>query len=42
METQVGVKINSEAWSTDELIISDDKKEELNKQAEEFLKFLDK
>lgn len=41
METQVGVSINPEAWSTDELIISEDKKEELKKQVEEFLKFLD-
>lgn len=42
METQVGVSINPEAWSTDELIISEDKKEELKKQVEEFFKFLDK
>lgn len=41
METQVGVSINPEAWATDELIISEDKKEELKKQVEEFLKFLD-
>ena len=41
METQVGVTINPEAWANNELTLSDDKKEELNKQAEEFLKFLD-
>lgn len=41
METQVGITINSEAWANDELTISNDKKEELKKQAEEFLKFLD-
>lgn len=41
METQVGVTINPEAWANNELTLSDDKKEELKKQAEEFLKFLD-
>ncbi len=41
METQVGVTINPEAWANNELTLSDDKKEELNKQSEEFLKFLD-
>lgn len=41
MENQVGVTINPETWANNELTLSDDKKEELNKQAEEFLKFLD-
>lgn len=41
MENQVGVTINPEAWANNELTLSDDKKEELKKQAEEFLKFLD-
>lgn len=41
MENQVGVTINPEAWVNNELTLSDDKKEELKKQAEEFLKFLD-
>lgn len=41
MEQQTGVTINPEAWTTGELILSEDARKELIKQAEQFLAFLE-
>lgn len=37
----VGIIINTEAWVTNELVLTNEQKQKLQKQTEEFLKFID-
>jgi NAD(P)H-dependent FMN reductase len=40
MDLQTGVSINSEAWTSDELTLSEEVKQNLHEQAEQFIDFI--
>lgn len=39
-QAETGLMVNSEAWQTDEVILTDEQKQALRNQASEFLKFI--